>query len=356
MFLSSGTCLSHFFLKLCLFNISPKLYYHISCHVVFHQVWEEYGRIDCTTGEYVFECNSTCGNCSSSDTFHPYNLLDVNILTAADSVCTDTSDCPDCAWNDTSSENVWGICSLDPLPCPDGRNCGPEPCSPQDNDFCVEIEIFDENSTCNATHGAGDYTSYVIADGVCRMDGSGRSYYALQCAEGRGYGVIGCNDCLCSEGCQDIGVDGIPPNTCYQEDWLDNLQIALLGNESRAMCDQVRREIVIQESCPLSQTPTTAQPASAPTLNPITTTTEDTGNFCDTVSEDKWDGLVKETCEFCLCQEDASQTADTFDGENNLNWVCKVAIELLDDCDGDFCIDIKQAILRCPNLINDGVL
>ena len=152
--------------------------------------------------------------------------------------------------------------------CPDGTNCGPEACSPDDNDFCAEIEIFDENSTCNATHGAGDYTAYVIADAVCRMDGSGRSYYALQCAEGKGYGVIGCNDCLCSEGCQDIGVDGIPLNTCYQEDWLDNLQIAILGNETKAMCGQAKREIIIDPSCPLTQSPTTTQPTNFPTYDP----------------------------------------------------------------------------------------
>ena len=225
------------------------------------QIWQTWMKHNCIEGTYSSGCNSTCGNCTEVQEIDPDDpdILDVWIGTAAESVCLDLSD-----GNESSSINMWGYCSLEPSLCPSGEACGPENCSPADNDYCVEIEIFDQNSTCNAVSGAGDYSAYVIADGVCRMDGSGRSYYALQCAEGRGWGVIGCEDCLCSVGCQEVGgEEGLPPNECYQEDWLDNLQIALIGNETNARCNEPLREIVIQDSCELTHSPTTAQPTTS---------------------------------------------------------------------------------------------
>jgi len=247
------------------------------CH--YNAIWEQFMKSDCKSGNFSNDCNSDCSNCSEHSTFSPSTAYDVQITDPLNAVCVNYTETDD-ETNETEykSMNVYGHCSHREMSCPDGNSCGPESCSTNTSSdsydaYCIEIEVFDENTTCEASAGAGDYTAFAIADNVCRMDGSGRSYYALQCAEGVFYGVIGCLDCLCSDNCTDIvaanegakGLDGYAPNTCYQYNITDSLHLAGIVNETRLRCSKNRTAISIQPSCTLTYAPT-SDPTEMPTL------------------------------------------------------------------------------------------
>jgi len=72
----------------------------------------------------------------------------------------------------------------------------------------------------------------VYADGVCRMDGSGRSYYQLSCDETAETvsGVLGCSNDDCT-GCSQE-VTSFEPNECTTKDWLGGLTVAVLMDTS----------------------------------------------------------------------------------------------------------------------------
>jgi len=255
---------------------------------------------DCKTGEFQMDCDEDCTICDEEWTFTPSTGFDVQITDPLNAECFN--------YNETDEETnqteyfsmfVYGHCSHRNMVCPDGNSCGPEACSTNTSssnydDYCIEIEVFDENSTCTPEVGAGDYTAYAIADNTCRKDGSGRSYYALECAEGVFYGVIGCLDCLCSENCTDIvmankGADhdeldgGYTPNTCYQYEMTDNLSMAGIINETLLQCSQSKTEMTIQSWCDLTHEPTedptleptipSMEPSVSPTEEPTKTTT-----------------------------------------------------------------------------------
>jgi len=239
-------------------NYSIPIPWRLDGNCQHHEIFEGYYMGNCSDGEMYYECNDDCSSCNSSMN----GTFDVQIDYIENGVCFNfsTFDEDD---NETRYEswNVYGHCSADHMNpvnyCPDGQHCGPDPCNLDDNDYCIEIEIFDENSTCNATRGAGDYTAFVIADNMCRMDGSGRSYYALECSNGTFKGVIGCLDCACSVNCTDIvaanegadGLDGYEPFTCYQYNVTDSLQMAGIINETNGMCSQMPTERTYMHDC-----------------------------------------------------------------------------------------------------------
>jgi len=267
------------------------------CH--YNSIWEQYMTSDCKTGEFQMDCDENCTICGDNMTFTPSTGFDVQITEPMNAECFN--------YNETDDETneieyfsmfVYGHCTHRNMVCPDGNSCGPEACSTNTSssnydDYCIEIEVFDEDSTCTPEVGAGDYTAYAIADNTCRKDGSGRSYYALECAEGVFYGVIGCLDCLCSQNCTDIvlankgadadHLDGYTPNTCYQYNITDNLSMAGIIDETLLQCSQSRTEITYQSWCHLTHEPTydptmeptipSMEPSFLPTVDPTRTTT-----------------------------------------------------------------------------------
>eukprot|EP01084_Bolivina_argentea_P077705 140974_1 len=180
-------------------SIAVEIAYVANDECFLHPVWGWIASINCITGEikiggsidyidagdyYTGDMSTINCNATENMTFTPPELFDVNISNEAEQMCFVTTENKD----ENTSSNIWGVCGLDPMACPNGEHCGPDPCDMSSEDFCIEIEIFDKDTECVAIDGAGDYKAYVIADNVCRMDGSGRSYYALQCANNSVYG------------------------------------------------------------------------------------------------------------------------------------------------------------------------
>eukprot|EP01084_Bolivina_argentea_P143477 251933_1 len=165
------------------------------------------------------------------------NPINWNInVNEANAICYNSTFSEDCNWNEnrTCSDKLWGICGNNPMKCPSALHCGPIACNMDTESNCIHIEIFDGNSNCDPVQGAGDYQAYVIADGTCRMDGSGRSYYTLGCnpLNQNISGYIGCSDNKCDPEYCDQQVIELAPFTCHSEDWMGGLKIAGLMNIS----------------------------------------------------------------------------------------------------------------------------
>merc|ERR1719206_1142730 len=206
----------------------------------------------------IFNCSETLDfyNCSADEIWHAgdgpnpnetypdINVLNVNVSGDDEGVCFDTTFTSDCDWNENRvcSDKVRGICGIEENACPNAIHCGPAPCNMATEPYCIHIEIFGEDSECGPMEGAGDYQAYVVADGVCNMDGSGRSYYQLGCNNTETQevsGVIGCTNSACSMGCTDIG--SMTDGTCYDNSeypWLNELTIAGLMNAT-SVCTPV---------------------------------------------------------------------------------------------------------------------
>jgi hypothetical protein len=129
-------------------------------------------------------------------------------------------------WNGIYDPNY----QLDPLwTCADGNACGPEACDPLTDELCVVFTVYADSDACqvvdmDAWESVGDYHAFAIADNVCHMDGSGRSFYKIQVADDleSGEGILGCTDSGCSENCVSLAMT---VGECETPDWANGLTL-----------------------------------------------------------------------------------------------------------------------------------
>jgi len=129
-------------------------------------------------------------------------------------------------WNGIYDPNY----QLDPLwTCADGTPCGPEACDPLTDELCVVFTVYADSDACqvvdiDAWESVGDYHAFAIADNVCHMDGSGRSFYKIQVADDleSGEGILGCTDSGCSENCVSLAMT---VGECETPDWANGLTL-----------------------------------------------------------------------------------------------------------------------------------
>lgn len=193
--------------------------YHVTSECKTHPVWEFHGKytgIDC--GKAALEiCNEDCEECE----------FEMDIFFDECTAFFDESD------DEQKSQKWYGsTCRLDhDMSCPDGVACGPSPCVPGLDDMCIDVNVYrpgncDEDEFTNGN--VGEHKTSIIADGECRMDSSGRSYYKVDQytddATGNEtlVGVLGCVDDACSEDCLEGELE---LNTCGQPGWSNGLII-----------------------------------------------------------------------------------------------------------------------------------
>jgi hypothetical protein len=123
--------------------------------------------------------------------------------------------------------------------CPNALPCGPAVACETGSSGCIRIDVFSPGSHCGAAAGSPtgpDYSVTVLADGECRLDGSGRSYYKLEVAamatpmathHSELVGLIGCADSACSVGCS---YRELAAATCSSPEWANGLQLFVNGD------------------------------------------------------------------------------------------------------------------------------
>ena len=214
---------------------------------------------------FLGDCvDDTCGNCETT--------IDVTPAKASEYIANLTKGVCDNEEEDGRSNYQlmsWDS-SIEKNPCPDARPCGPENCVPGKDFKCAVFTIFGKDATCTVEKNVtkydtvGEYHAIATADGTCRQDGSGRSYYKLtyNYANDDGIGLLGCKDIACSVGCKEVSMKR---NVCSSPDWAGGLQLVVTGNP-----DDWKDEPTLPTKAP-TKSPTdksTNEPTNLPTAQP----------------------------------------------------------------------------------------